>query len=138
MKNKLNIISVVPPNTTVVAKADSGASQNYWRPEDCQCLTHIQSYSGPSVTLPDADQLAPSEQGLISLSNKLSVTARRATVLPALKSASLISLGQICNDQCTVVINSNRLYAVKNRDVNIKVQETDILLRGTQNPKVGL
>ena len=73
-----------------------------------------------------------------SLSKKLSTTAQTATVLPHLKSTSLISLGQICDDNCTVVLNRHRMIATKNSDVNIKFNEDDIVLQGQRNIKDGL
>ena len=56
----------------VMTKGDSAASQHYIRPEDKACLSNILPYNGPSVILPDADKIAPSHQGDITISNKLS------------------------------------------------------------------
>ena len=66
----LNTVSKVPHKHTIIAKGDSAASRNYWRPNDVECLTNMTHYTGPSVVLPDADTLAPSHQGLINLHKK--------------------------------------------------------------------
>ena len=76
---------------SVVAKADSGASRNYWRKQDTKCLTNVQPFTGQPVTLPNKETIVPTQQGKIPLSSKISVSATKATVLPDLKSASLIS-----------------------------------------------
>ena len=54
--------SIVPPrhnSKTVVTKADSAASSHYWKDSDMGCLTNVEAYQGPAVTLPDNNQIAP-------------------------------------------------------------------------------
>jgi len=75
-----------------MARADSGTSKNYWRPQDISCLTNVRPFIGSPVTLPDCSQLKPSQQGTLPLSANLSLSAKTATVLPHLTSASLISM----------------------------------------------
>ena len=101
--------SEVPP-PHILVKGDSAASKHYWREEDEKCLENVTPYSGPSVILPDADTIAPTKRGIIPLSNKLSTAAQTTTVLPKLKSSSLISLGQICDDNGTV-LNKKKMIA---------------------------
>ena len=90
----------------VLAKGDSGATSHYIRIENTnKCLDNIQPYEGSSVMLPDAGIIMPTLKGQLCLSKELSSRALRATALPALKSSSLISLGQLCDDDCTVVLD---------------------------------
>ena len=103
-----------------------------------ECLTDIKQYSGPSVILPDAKVLAQSQQGTIPISNQLSKTAQQATVLQNLKSSSLISLGQICDDQCTIVLDNKKLYATKSKNIKIDLDPKNIILKGFRNPLDGL
>ena len=130
IKQNLNTLSIVPLLTSnpVIAKADSGASNHYWRPQDTHCLTNLRQYSGPSVILPDADTLSPSQQGTIDISPGLSSLAQTATVLPNLRSSSLISLGQICDSDCTIIMNNKKLYAAKSSNIDINVNNDDILM----------
>ena len=107
----------MPPTQTIVAKGDSAASKNYWREEDIKILSNVQPYSGQSVILPDGDLLAPSQKGLLPLSNEFSNEAKEATVLKALKSSSLVSLGQICDDNCTIILDKEKLVALKSPNV---------------------
>ena len=106
-----------------------------WRPQDTHCLKNLRKYSGPSVILRDADTLSPSQQGTIEISPDLSSLAQTATVLPNLRSSSLISLGQICDSNCTIVMNHKKLYAAKTSDINININKADILMTGTRIPK---
>ena len=50
-------------------------------------------------------------------------------ILPQLKSASLISIGQLCDDNCDVHLNKTKLVAIKNDKV---------ILEGTGNYVDGL
>ena len=118
----------------VIAKGYSAASQNYWREEDKHCLTNIRPYTGTSVILPDGDTLTANQQGIINISSKLSKLAQRATVLKNLTSSLLISLGQICNDKCTVIMQADKLYAAKTKDVVIQVETKNTLMTGYRNP----
>ena len=88
--------------------------------------------------LPDADTLDPSHQGVIPLNKHLSIAAQTATVLPNLKSSSLISLGQICDENCTIVLTKKKSIAVKDTNINIDVNNASILFTGTRNVKDGL
>jgi hypothetical protein len=50
-------------------------------------------------------------------------------ILPNLKSSSLISLGQLCDDDCHIILNKENLTAIKN---------DKIILKGVRNPTDGL
>ena len=60
---------------------------------------------------------------------KLSSKTLRTNILPKLHSASLVSLGQLCDDNCTIELNKNTIKAFKN---NTK------LLQGPRNKQDGL
>lgn len=98
-----------------------------------ESLKDIRLYTGTPVILPVADILLPSKQGILEISKKFSQKAQTATVLPHLKSASLISLGQISNDNCTIVMNKQKLITAKSDKMSISVDKTDNILTGTRN-----
>ena len=50
-------------------------------------------------------------------------------ILPDLKSVSLISIGQSCNDNCNVLLSKKNTYAIK---------QNEIILEGTRNHFDGL
>ena len=50
-------------------------------------------------------------------------------ILPQLKSALLIPIGQFCDDNCDVLLNKNKLYAFKRRE---------LVLEGNRNVSDGL
>ena len=89
----------------------------------------MHAYAGPAVILPDAGSIRPTKMGQLSLSKKLSKQAQSATALPALKSASLVSLGQLCDDDCVVLLNKRKMYAIK---------DDEVLVEGNRNITDGL
>ena len=113
----------------IIMKGDSAATGHYIRPNDTECLSHLRHYSGPAVTLPDNDKIAATQQGNLHIHNTLSTSATKATVLPRLKNSSLISLGQLCDDNCPIVLDKQKLYALKNKTV---------IMEGIRNQEDGL
>jgi hypothetical protein len=133
VKSKINVAfkentcfhtsSVVSP--CIIAKGDSAASSHYWRKQDAQCLEGVQNFEGPSVLLPNRKTIQATQKGQLPLSTKLSPQAQTAMILPQLKSASLISIGQLCDDNCDVLLNKHHLVAIKDKQV---------ILTGVRNP----
>ena len=126
--------SVVPPvatsTKTVIAKADSGASKHYIREEDKNILCDIKNDPhGPTVQLPNDATITSTESGFLPLTSDLSTTAKKAHILPELHSASLISLGQLCDDNCKIFLTKSDLKIYKNNK---------LLATGTRNKRDGL
>lgn len=101
----------------IIAKAGSVASNTYWREEDKDFLQNITPVDGPSVTLSNNSILKSNEEGRIPLSPLLSSNAKKASIIPGLMSSSLISLGQIVDDNCTIILDKKKLIAIKNKDI---------------------
>ena len=130
----VHTIPVVPPKTYVrekiTAKADSGATRHYIRHEDAMVLHEQQvDTQGPIVTLPDNTTITASKRGQLQLSTKLSPTAKTAHVLDNLHSASLVSVGQLCDDDCKVQFSKEHVKVYKNKEV---------ILTGNRNAEDGL
>ena len=111
------------------AKGDSAASSHYWREEDKHVLSQVEDILGPAVLLPNKQTINVTSQGMLPFSDDLTNNAKNAMILPQLKSASLISIGQLCDDDCEVHMNRTKLVAVKN---------DEIILEGTRNYADGL
>ena len=122
-----NILTNKPANSppiskppVVIAKGDSAASHNYWREEDKHCLTNITRAKPCDIILPNAMAIKPSHSGQLPLSTALSNQAKDATIIPKLKSSSLISLGQLCDDGCNVELDKLNLKVYKNHNLILK------------------
>ena len=121
--------SNTPSNNTIIAKGDSGATSHFIQETDQECLHNLKEQPGAPVTLPDKDIILPTHTGTLQLSTHLLDKAQQTTVLPGLKSSSLVSLGQLCDDDCRVMLTKDYLFAIKNNQV---------ILQGTRNPHNGL
>ena len=113
--------SVVPPFPTVVSKLDSGATDNYIRREDAHILQQRQRSQGPSVQLPDDSFIQSNEKGELPLPF-LSKKAKTAHVFDDLKSASLIAVGQLCNDGYKVTFEDDTVIATKGNNLVLEGQ----------------
>ena len=82
---------------------------------DIDVLENVHSTStGPRVTLPNGETLTSTQVGYLPLSSELSQQAKKANILENLKSASLISFGQLCNDGCEVILKDKTCHVYKN------------------------
>ena len=116
-------------NRIVIAKGDSGATHHYIRPQDEDCLKNRKPNTTIKVTLPNAQAISSTTQGDLSLHKSISKQGRNAIILPQLQSSSLISLGQLCDDDCQVHLDKKKLKVYKNKE---------IILRGIRNRRDGL
>ena len=122
---------VIPtPTSTIVAKADTGASQHYFRNQDTAALENLQPVSfGPVVNLPDSTSIQAQKQGNVLLHPSLSHNATTSHVFNHLTNASLLSIGQLCDDDCIATFQKKLLHIYKNRIC---------ILTGTRNGQDGL
>ena len=85
---KLENLPQIPEGTkgVIVAKADSDASQHYFREKDSVCLNNIIAESGPTITLPDGGSMESRKVGTLPIEG-LSEKTTKTRILPSLKSA---------------------------------------------------
>ena len=113
----------------MIAKGDSGATNHYLRDEHKILLDNVRTgLDRPSVQLPNNDVIEASSTGILNLHLALSVRAKEAHILPQL-GTSLISLGQLADDGCVIMLNKAKLCVFKNYK---------LLLTGTRNLRDGL
>ena len=87
-----------------MAKGDSAASNNYFALRDSDILENVSTTGPPSSVLqPDSSSLTSISTRQLPLSNALGTTFKEVAIFPNLQS-SLVSLGQLCDDACTVLL----------------------------------
>jgi hypothetical protein len=79
--------------------------------------------------LPDSTLIQATHAGLLPLPSALSTKAKTAHVLDGITNSSLISIGQLCDNDCIAVLNKNKLQVFKNEKC---------ILQGPRNPIDGL
>ena len=114
-------------NNSIVLKADTGASKHYIKQTDKNLLSNITPCSHAQVTLPNKMTIQASTSGSLPL--PVNSSAKTAYILPGLTNSSLLSIGQLCDDDCTAIFTKTAMTIYKNAKV---------LLTGVRNPNDGL
>jgi hypothetical protein len=119
-----------PKPNTIFAKADSGASSHYLMPQDQASLMNLRPTPfGPTVMLPDSTNIQATHSGQLPLHHSFSMKAKTAHVLDGITNASLISIGQLCDDDCVAVLDKRVIKVFKDQQC---------VLQGYRNPTDGL
>ena len=103
-------------NQTNVLKCESGASKHFLRQDHAIFLNNRKKLSNPpSAALPNQTRIRASETGQVPLSSQLSSSAQKVLVFPHLTNASLLSIGQVCDDDCVAIFDKKTLTFTRQR-----------------------
>ena len=91
-------------------------------------LINSRDTAGPTVHLADDTAIQATAVGTLPLSTQLSSQSKQAHLFEELKQP-LLSLGQLCDDNCQILLTKSTLIAKKNNN---------IILTGTRNKTDGL
>ena len=136
MSNKLNILllnnSLVPSAAKtlepIIAKGDSGASAHCFAYSSKNQLINVHHANGPEISLPNQQKIKTTATANIPF-RQFSHAATKTYLLKDLQKTNLISLGQLCDDNCFVVLTKKKLYVCKDKQ---------LLLQGYRNQDDGL
>ena len=67
--------------------------------------------------LPNEATIKATHSGNLPFGLKLSQRGTNALVFPGLSNESLLSIGQLCDDNCVAIFTKNRVYVVKDNDL---------------------
>jgi hypothetical protein len=82
--------------------------------------------------LPDSTNVQATHSGLLPLYHSLSKTAKTAHVLDGMTNSLLISIGQLCDDDCVAILWTNGdSKSSKTANVSSWDQETKLTVYGT-------
>ena len=105
---------------------DSGATGTFVASSDVVHLRSPVSVSnGPTVLSASGDVMSSTLHGLLPLSSRLSATAQSAFVLDDLRTGTLVSLAQLCDDDCLAIFSKFDVKILKNDTV---------IITGTRTP----
>ena len=72
------------------------------------------------IIIPDSGKLQANKHGFLPLLSTLSPASTTAIIVLGLKSYSLSSLGQLCEDGCNLLLHKNNMYSIKDKEVLIE------------------
>ena len=116
--------TVGPPQSLslVIEQTESGATSHYCRKTDAHTLLDVQATShSTTVQLPDSSTISATASGRLPLPASLTASATNTCVFCDLHSASLISLGQLCDDDCVAILDKHKIQVIK--DSRVVMQE---------------
>ena len=103
---------VVPPPPSVIL--DSGATGTFVSSADAlQLQRTVPITNGPTVLSASGTVMTPTHSGFLSLSPLLSDAAQSAFVLDNLKTRTLVSLSQLCDDDCVAIFTRFEVQILK-------------------------
>ena len=105
----------------VSAKANSGASKHFLKPEHASVLRNLLPVpNGPPAVLPNKKKIHPTHQGYLPLSSALSESATSSLIYPGITNKLLVSIGQLCDDDCLAIFTKKYLHIFKNNKLLLK------------------
>ena len=100
-----------------IEKGDSRATNHYFSIQDANALLHVNpDPNGPIVTLPNKACIRATHQGHLPFGQHLNPQATKTSLFPNLHN-NLISVGQLCNDGCTVTFTKSTMTVTKNSTI---------------------
>jgi hypothetical protein len=84
-----------------------------------QCIDVQDTTSGPSVQVANGNNIETTRRATIPLAKELSIKATTGHIFEDLKSGSLISIGQLCDDDCVALFSKYNVQIIKNGQVII-------------------
>ena len=95
-------------------KADTGVSKTYLKSIDSTILKESNKIThGPQVLLQNGADLRIVQTGNIPIHHSLSSDAQKAHILKGLRNSSLLSIGQLCDDDCVAIFTKRILGVCK-------------------------
>ena len=80
---------------------------------------------GPKLAVEGGRIISLTKKAILPLSNKLTEKSRLAFSFDNLKSGSLISIGQLCNDDCITILTKYDVQIIRHNEILIRGKQTD-------------
>ena len=118
-----SVCSLTPPFNVVNTYADSGASNTYFRLKDV-ANNKVATQNSIIVTQANGDTMQSTHIANMNLPT-LSSEAKIGHVIPNLSSASLLSIGQLCDDNCLALFTKEKVFIFKQNTLLLKGQRNN-------------
>ena len=102
------------------ALPDTTATTHYLHPDALPHCSHIVcTTSGPTFQVANGNVIKPDLRANLKMSNKLSPKAQSPHVFNDITTGSLISMGQLCDDDCITIFTKFDVIVLKHNQVII-------------------
>ena len=113
--NRLSKNNLVVPTQTIIAKGDSGASQHCFALNSQNALKNVIQVPRPNIILPNQEKIQAVAIVNIPIKN-FSKQATTTYLLKDLTDTNLVSLGQLCDDDCHILLTKKKLHLYKKQE----------------------
>ena len=112
--SSISIVSPLPYHTITTsnqynALVDTAAAHNYFSEDATEYCNNIKPANGPHVKAATGDGITPTLQAKIKLSSDLLDEAQHVFIFNDLATGSLLSIGQLCDDDCIALLSKYHL-----------------------------
>ena len=119
-------MSYNPTNQQIYACiSDTAATKHYFIPHYLNICDKVKDTLGPKVAVADGRMIYLTKKAILPLSNKLTEKARVAFSFDNLKSGSLISIGQLCDDDFIAIFTKYDVQIIRHNEILIRGKQTD-------------
>ena len=104
-------------------------------------MDNIVNAPGPMIIIPDTGKLQARKHISLPILRIFSPAATINTIIPGFNSSYMLSLGQLYDNGCNVLLNKQKMYAIKEKGVVIEGERNhrggllDIILPSNPNDK---
>ena len=109
-------LTVILPSskTCINLKADLGANKTYIRPQDKEILQQQKSIENcPQIKIPNGMNMRSIQSEVLPLHQLLTTSEKQAIVLKGLSNSFLLSIGQLCDNDCIAIFDKRHLHVYK-------------------------
>ena len=85
---------------------DTGATNHYINNDTLHICSDIQPAHSPKVAVANGTAIAPNAKAILPLHHQLTPKAKTTFAFDDLKSGALISIGQLCDDDCIAIFQN--------------------------------
>jgi hypothetical protein len=112
----LNDQPIVVPQANHIAIVDTGATGHYLdTAAEKHCTKITPTSNGPSVQVANGETIETTKRVIVPLAApELSTQAKTGHIFDSLQSGSLISIGQLCDDDCVALFSKYDVKIIKN------------------------
>ena len=122
-----HIASSAAPIYTTKIICDTGATNTFFKNNHKPYLQNVKKLSnGPTAALPNNTRINASHEGTLNLHPKLKL---KTLIFPNLKNESLLSIGQLCDQNCRAIFDKYKMHILK---------DNQIILQGDRDGTDGL
>ena len=115
----------LPQIQPYAALIDSKATHHYLESEVLPHCTNLRAAQGPKATVANGVTISPISQASIPITTSFSQSAQHTYIFDDLKTGSLISVGQLCNDDYVVIFSRYDVGVFKNDEIIIVGKRVD-------------